>query len=634
MAKKGFKRKLTAILSADVKGYSRLMGDDEEATIHTITEYRKIITEQVKQHEGRVVDSPGDNVLAEFASVVDALKCAVQTQKEIAEQNENLPENRKMEFRIGVNLGDVAEEGDRIYGDGVNVAARIESLADPGGICISRTAYDQVRNKLSLGYEYLGEHAVKNIDEPVRVYRVLTAPEHAGVVIGEKTAAGKKWRRFAYAAVICLIVVAGGLTAWNIYLQKSKRIEPAEIDKMAFPLPDKPSIAVLPFDNMSGDQTQEYIADGITENIITTLSKVPNLFVIARNSSFTYKGKPVKIQQVSEELGVQYVLEGSVQRSGDRVRVIAQLIDAIDGKHLWSERYDRDTKEFFTVQDDITRNVVIALQVELTQGEQARIWHDTENLEAWGYATKGIAFFQHYTKEKNAKSRELFKQTVELDPNYAVGWVFLAWTHLLDFRYGWGGSRAESLKRGIGIVKKASALDDTQPEVHSFWNTVYLFQRQYEKAIAEGKQAIALGPSDASSHILLSMTMNFAGRFEESIFYAKKAMRLHPYYPNYYLGWVAISYCMAEEYEKSIAPLKKVIERAKTVGSQLVPYQLYLVNTYVGLGQIEEAKALAAEVLKLDPNFSLEKWQTSRFYKDPADLGRHLNALRKAGLPE
>jgi len=468
----------------------------------------------------------------------------------------------------------------------------------------------------------------------VGTYRVLMKPDDAGKVIGEKRFLGRFSRRTAMAAIMILVLIAGGLVSWNIYLQQSKKVEPASVEKMAFPLPDKPSIAVLPFDNLSGDQSQEYIADGLSENIISSLSKIPDMLVIARNSTFVYKGKAVKINQVAEELSVRYVLEGSIQKSGDNMRVTAQLVDAIKGHHLWSERYDRDTKEFFTVQDDITRNVVIALQVELTQGEQARIWHDTENLEAWGYATKGIAFFQHYTKEKNAKSRELFKQAVELDPNYAVGWVFLAWTHLLDFRYGWGGSRAESLKRSIEIVKKASALDDTQPEVHSFWNTVYLFQRQYDKAIAEGKQAIALAPSDALSHILLSMTMNFAGRFEESIFYAKKAMRLHPYYPNYYLGWVAISYCMAEEYEKSIAPLKKVIERAKTVGSQLVPYQLYLVNTYVGLGQIEEAKALAAEVLKLDPNFSLEKWQTSRFYKDPADLGRHLNALRKAGLPE
>jgi adenylate cyclase len=306
MAEEGFKRKLAAILSADVVGYSRLMEEDEEATIRTITEYRKIIAEQVKKHEGRVVDSPGDNVLAEFASVVDALKCAVQTQKEITEQNENLPENRKMEFRIGVNLGDVAEEGERIYGDGVNVAARIESLADPGGICISRTAHDQVRKKLALGYEYLGEQSVKNIEEPVRVYRVLTAPEHAGMVIGEKTAAGKKWRRLAYAAVVCLIVVAGGLTGWNIYLQKSKRVDRADIDKMAYPLPDKPSIAVLPFVNMSGDPEQEYFSDAITEHIITALSKSPDLFVISRTSTFTYKEKSVKVQQVSQDLGVSY----------------------------------------------------------------------------------------------------------------------------------------------------------------------------------------------------------------------------------------------------------------------------------------------------------------------------------------
>jgi TolB-like protein/class 3 adenylate cyclase len=336
MAEEGFKRKLAAILSADFKEYSRLMGEDEEATIHTLTGYRKIISDQVKQHEGRVVDSPGDNVLAEFASVVDALKCAVDAQKQIAEQNESLPENRKMEFRIGVNLGDVLEEGDRIYGDGVNVAARIESLADPGGICISRSAYDQVRKRLSLGYEYLGEHSVKNIDEPVRVYRVLTAPEYVGRVIGEKTAAGKKWRRLAYAAVACLIVVAGGLIAWNIYLQKSSRVDPADIEKMAFPLPDKPSIAVLPFYNMTGDDEKEYIADGITEEIITVLSKSPRLFVVSRSSTFTYKDKPAKVHEVSQELGVRYVLEGSIRKAGDKLRVTAQLIDAVKGYHLWA----------------------------------------------------------------------------------------------------------------------------------------------------------------------------------------------------------------------------------------------------------------------------------------------------------
>jgi len=464
MANEGFKRKLAAILSADVKGYSRLMEEDEEATIQTITGYRKIIAEQVKKHEGRVVDSPGDNLLAEFASVVDALKCAVQTQKEIAEQNETLPENRKMEFRIGVNLGDVAEEGDRIYGDGVNVAARIESLADPGGICISRTAYDQVRKKLTLGYEYLGEHSVKNIDEPVRIYRVLTAPEHAGVVIGEKTAAGKKWRRLAYAAVVCLIVVAGGLTAWNIYLQKSKRVDPASIDKMAFPLPEKPSIAVLPFDNMSGDQKQEYIADGITENIITTLSKLRDLFVISRNSTFIYKGKPVKVQQVSQELGVRYVLEGSVQRSGDQVRVIAQLIDAIDGKHLWSERYERDLKDYFELQDDIASKIVTALDVKLVSGEGAILWHKNipndlqyieKYFEAWHYVYQ-------YTKEANMKLRQLNKDLMDLAPAFYDPYVGLAWTYVMDVHLGMSSSPRKSLDEAVKLCKKALTLDESQ----------------------------------------------------------------------------------------------------------------------------------------------------------------------------
>jgi adenylate cyclase len=482
-----------------------------------------------------------------------------------------------------------------------------------------------------LGYEYLGEQTVKNIEKPVRVYRVLMEPEAAGKVIGEKR---KEKRRAILAAVIVLLIVVGGLTGWYLYIEQSKQVEPASMEKMAYPLPDKPSIAVLPFDNLSGDKSQEYIADGLSENIISSLSKIPDMFVIARNSTFIYKGKPVKVNQVAEELGVRYVLEGSIQKSGKKMRVTAQLVDAIKGHHLWSESYDREAKDFFAVQDDITLKIVVALQVELTMGEQARIQRTTENLEAWGYEVKGTSLFQRYTKEKNAKARELFKKATNLDPNYAFAWVMLAWTHLLDFRYGWSDSRAESLRRGIEILKKAPVSDDSLPEVHSFWNTVYLFQKQYDKAISEGKQAIALGLSDAISHILLSMALHFAGNFEESIFHANKAMRLSPYSPNWYLKYLAQSYCMAGEYEKAIVALEKVIERAKDEGGQLVPPHIYLVHTLVELSQIEDAKDQAAEVLKLDPNFSLENWQKSLFYKDPEDLDRHLNALRRVGLPE
>ncbi len=328
MAEKGFKRKLTTILSADVEGYSRLMGEDEEATVRTLTTYREVLTTLIQQHNGKVLDSPGDNLLAEFVSVVDAVQCAVAVQKEIQARNDELLENRRMQFRIGINLGDVIQEEERIYGDGVNIAARLEGLANPGGICISKTAYDHIESKLPYGYEFLGDQTVKNFAKPIAAYRVLMEPRVtvAGEPEVEKPALVRRKTILAGAIAIVVVVVVIGI--WQFYMRPPS-VEPASIEKMAFPLPEKPSIAVLAFDNMSGDQKQEYIADGITENIITNLSKFPNLFVIARNSSFTYKGKPVKIQQVSEELGVRYVLEGSVHKSGDNSRITAQLIDAI-----------------------------------------------------------------------------------------------------------------------------------------------------------------------------------------------------------------------------------------------------------------------------------------------------------------
>jgi class 3 adenylate cyclase len=302
MADEGFKRKLTAILSADAVGYSRLMGDDEEATIRTLTEYRDAITALVNQHKGRVVDSPGDNVLAEFASVVDAVRCAVEIQKQIAKRNADLPENRRMRFRIGVNLGDIVDEDDRIYGDGVNIAARLESLAEAGGICISGTAFDHVKGKLEVGYKYLGEQNVKNIIEPVRIYKILLEPEDAGKIIGEKKSRLGQRKYTAVAAM--LILLAGAFSIWIYYFRHQVK------ENAATALPEKPSIAVLPFDNLSGDPDQDYLADGITENIITALSKMPEMFVIARNSVFTYKGKPIKVQKVAEDLGIRYVLEG------------------------------------------------------------------------------------------------------------------------------------------------------------------------------------------------------------------------------------------------------------------------------------------------------------------------------------
>ena len=374
MAPDKLKRKLTAILSADVKGYSRLMGEDEEWTLRTLNSYKGLIRNLVGEHRGRVVGSPGDNVLAEFASVVDAVECAVEIQQVLRAKNALLPETRKMDFRIGINLGDVIEEGDSIYGDGVNIAARLEGLAEAGGICISESAYQQIENKIPLRYDYLGEHAVKNIAKPVRVYRARIEPEGASSQVIEEKKPGRIRLSRAVLAGIALVVIAGAAALYQFALRPSApKMEVASKEKMAFPLPDKPSIAVLPFVNLSGDPKQEFFSDGITEDIITALSKVPRLFVIARNSTFTYKGKPVKVKQVSEELGVRYVLEGSVQRSGDRVRITAQLIDALTGHHLWAERYERDLKDLFALQDEVTMKILTAMQVKLTEGEEASI---------------------------------------------------------------------------------------------------------------------------------------------------------------------------------------------------------------------------------------------------------------------
>jgi adenylate cyclase len=359
MAAESFKRKLTSILSADVKGYSRLMGDNESETVKTLTAYRKIMGELIQQHRGRVVDSPGDNILAEFASVVDAVQCAVAVQNEFKARNAELTENRRMEFRIGVNLGDVIEEEGRLYGDGANIAARLEGLADAGGICISKTALDHIESKLPLGYEYLGEQTVKNIAKPVGAYRVVLEPRITVAGTGEKKAPART-RRLSLAIALIVILLVGAVALWQFELRPSPPpVEKADPKKMAIPLPEQPSIAVLPFTNMSDDPKQKYLADGISENIISALSQVPDLLVIARNSTFSFKGKSVKVQQVAEELGVRYVLEGSVQRSGDSLRVTAQLIDAIKGHHIWSERYDRELKKIFALQDEITIKVVI-----------------------------------------------------------------------------------------------------------------------------------------------------------------------------------------------------------------------------------------------------------------------------------
>ena len=633
MATEDFKRKLTAILSADVKGYSRLMGEDEEATVRTITAHRKVITSVIQKYRGRVVDSPGDNILAEFVSVVDAVQSAVEIQEVIRAKNAELPEERRMEFRIGINLGDVIQEGERIYGDGVNIAARVEGLAEPGGICISGSAYEQIENKLALGYEYIGEHTVKNIVKPIRAYRVPVRPGAAvSTVRTEKRDGLKQRRRAAVATVVVLLLLVAGVVIWKSYMKTpAPPGEIASVEKMAFPLPDRPSIAVLPFNNLSGDPSQDYLSDGTTENIITALSKISNLFVIARNSTFTYKGKTVKVQEIAEDLGVRYVLEGSIQKAGERMRITAQLVDGLTGRHLWAERYDRQIGDIFALQDDITNQVVTALEVKLTEGEAARISRrQTDNTEAYELFRRGLELYRQGTKTDNEHARRIFEKAVALDPGFADAWCFLGYTHQDDWYFGWSTNAPQSLERAAELAHKAQALDDASPCPYMLLETIHLWRRDYDRAIAYGEKAVALEPNHADATLQLARTLTYAGRPEETIELTQKAMRLSPYYPDWYLGVLGTAYRLVGDYDEAIAAYDKRRERNPY---STMPY-LGLALVYSEVGRDEEAKAATAEVLKRNPEISLNQVRNRLPYKDPAEVDRILAALRKAGLPD
>jgi adenylate cyclase len=636
MAQDKFKRKLTTIFRADVAGYSRLMGEDEAATVKTLEQYKGIMSELIRQHRGRVVDSPGDNLLAEFTSVVDAVQCAVATQKELHARNTELPENRKMRFRIGVNLGDVIEEESRIYGDGVNIAARLESLAEPGGICISKTAFDQIETKLPFGYSYLGEQTVKNISKPVGAYRVLMEPR----VTKERGAGFKAQstrRRVAFIGLASVLVIVAGGALWQFFQrsapvhQASPSTEKADPQKMAYALPDKPSIAVLPFVNMSEDKSQEYFSDGLTEEIITALSKTPKLFVIARNSTFTYKGMPLNVQQVSRELGVRYILEGSVRRTGDQLRITAQLVETTTGNHLWAERYDRRMKDIFAIQDEITMKIVNALEVKLTKGEQARLTEiGTTNLEAYLKVLQGTEHAWRANRADNNTALELFKEAIAIDPDYAIAYARLAWAYWIEVWLGFGKSPEESIRQGLESAQKAISLNDSLPLAHNALAGFHLLKREHRKAISEGQKTIILNPNWAEGYMWLGQNLVFAGKPEEAISNLEIAIRLDPFARSAYFHILGMAYREAGRYEEAIAACQEAIRRQ----SNNVFAHLILASTYIMVGREPEARVEAAEILRINPKFSLERFAKVRPHIDPENTARFVDALRKVGLPE
>jgi adenylate cyclase len=589
MAAEQFERKLAAILAADVVGYSRLMGEDEAGTHARLKALRKdFIEPKIAEHRGRIVKLTGDGALVEFASVVDAVQCAVDTQLGVAQRNADLPPDHRFEFRLGVNLGDVIVDGDDIYGDGVNVAARLEGLAPPSGVCISDIVYQMVRGRLDLAFEDLGEQQVKNIAQPVRVWRWVNDDRAAG-----RPASG-----------------TGQNTA------------PA--------FPDKPSIAVLPFNNLSRDPDQEYFSDGLTEDLITDLSQLSGLFVTARHAVFPYKGQPATPQQVARDLGVRYVLEGSVRRAANRVRINAQLIDASTGFHLWAQRYDRDFQDIFDLQDEIVQTIVTALDVRLTARERVGIERRyTDNLEAYDLFLQAREAFFRRTREGAGQAGELLEQAIALDPGFAAAHALLAEVYRYEWWYGWRNDEG-TLDRALELARRGVALDDGLPLAHMFLGWIHLWRKEHDQAIAEAKRGLALDPNSAEGHARLGHTLDMAGRAAEGIPFIETAMRLDPHYPFLYIFWLGHAFQSMERYGDAVVAYRRTISR----NPEFVGAHHHLAAVYAQLGRIEEAKAEAAQAVRTDPSLSGLRIAERLPLKDPAALARMVDGMRKAGLPE
>jgi len=576
-------RRLAAVLAADVVGYTRLMGQDETSThLHLNLVWAKVFNPAVARYRGRIVKTMGDGALVEFASAVDAVNCAVSIQGAMAERNASANDRERIEFRIGVNLGEIVTEGADIFGDGVNVAAHLESQAPSGGVLISDLVNSQVKGKIDATFVDAGEVTLKNVDEPLRAWR-----------LGEANGAASP-----------------GPTI---------RIGEGAV----------PSIAVLPFSNMSGDPEQDYFADGLVEDILTTLSKLSGLRVIARNSTFVYKGRAVDVREVGRELDVRYVLEGSVRKDGNRIRISAQLIEAKTGAHVWANRYDRAIDDLFMLQDEITLLLATEMQVHLTEGEQARLrYTTTNNVEAWNWWVQGLAHFRGpVAKDRLTAARKCWEQALALDPNSAPLNAALAFLQASDARFGWWEDRETALRKGEAYVQRGLAIDPANPDVHSSSSMLLLVRGRHDDAVAEARKAVELGPGSADVATFASLVFACSGYAQEAVLQIERAMKLSPKYPPTYLGHLGNAYRLMGRYQDAIAAFTAYGEVSP--GSGLVD----LVLCYQRMGRSAEATAGARRVLAAHPTFTIGKWRKMQFGNDVAYLEADVAALEAAGLP-
>ncbi len=576
-------RRLAAILAADMVGYSRMMEADESGTLARLKTCRQdIVDPALVRNRGRIIKTTGDGLLVEFHSVVDAVKCAVEIQRAIFALDNGVPPEQQVRFRIGINLGDVIVEDGDIFGDGVNIAARLQELSEPGGVCVSRAVRDQIGDRLDIGFVDLGERSVKNLVRPIRVFQIALRTQDGELV---PTA--------------------------------------ARLDSSAV----KPSIVVLPFVNMSGDAEQEFFADGLTEDIITELSRFRDLFVISRNSSFVYKGKRVNVQEVAKAFGVQYAVEGSVRKAGNRVRVTVQLIDAETDRHLWAERFDRDLADIFAIQDEITASIVATLPGRIEAAAHERVKRrPTGNMAAYEYVLAGKVLHHRSTRADNAEALALLDRAIALDPGYAHAHAWKACTLGQTWIHGWCEDPAATQRQIAEELDRALALDDNDSDVHRILAAVNLVRRDYDKVVYHQERALSLNPNNDLIVVQQGEVLTWLGQAEEGIEWIKRAMRLNPYHPERFWGHLGRAFYVSRRYAEAVDAFKRIVRPD--------PGQLaFFAASYAQAGDLAAARSLADEVVRREPEFSVERYLATLHYKQDVDRAHHREGLLKAGLP-